>query len=74
MKTELFIGLGFSLLLIIAVLFYVQGYSNAIQNSTTVDNQTKTFVSFTPTLLGIGAFVLGGLFIVMVAVEMRKSL
>jgi uncharacterized membrane protein YidH (DUF202 family) len=73
MKTEGFLGLGLAVLLLLAVLLYVQGYANAIQNSTTVDAQTKVFVSVVPMFLAIGIFVLTGLFIVVVAIELRKS-
>lgn len=72
MKTEAFFGIGLTILLLLAVMIYVQSYANAIQNSTTVDNQTKTFVSFTPTLLGIAMFALSALFIIMVALEMKN--
>jgi uncharacterized membrane protein YidH (DUF202 family) len=73
MKTEGFLGLGLAALILLAVLLYAQGYAEAIQNSTTVDAQTKMFVSFVPLLLSIGIFVLTALFIVMVALELRRS-
>jgi len=73
MKAEGFFGIGITILLLVAVMLYVQSYADAIQNSTTVDNSTKTFVSFTPVLLAMGIFILAGLGIVMVALEMKNK-
>lgn len=73
MKAEGIFGIFLSIMLMLAMLLYVSGYTSAIANDTSIDNATKSFVSFTPTLLGIGIFVLSALLIVVVAKTIKEK-